>query len=72
MGYTEAQHIITDKVESISKEVYNEIQYGNLFAISSEPRNIKEYINEVLREVWKIDPGLLRKEKDKLPSEDDK
>jgi hypothetical protein len=46
--------------------VYNKIQYDNLFAISSEPGNIQEYIKEIISEAWKIDPGLLRKAKDKL------
>ena len=70
VGFTEAQHIVTNKVENIGKQVYNKIQYDNLFAISSEPRNIQEYINEVLREVGKLDADLLRKAKDKLPRED--
>jgi len=57
---------MTDKVNSISNQVYNKIQYDNLFAISSEPGNIQEYIKEIISEAWKIDPGLLRKAKDKL------
>jgi hypothetical protein len=66
LGRTEAEHIVTDKVNSISKQVYNKIQYENLFAISSEPSNVQEYIKEVLSEAWKIEPGLFRKAKDKL------
>ena len=54
----------------ISKEVYKEIQNENLFTISSEPTNVQGYINEVLGEVWHIDPVLLQKARDKLPSED--
>jgi hypothetical protein len=57
---------VTDKVNSISKQVYNKIQYDNLFAISSEPSNIQDYIKEVISEAWQIDPGLFRKAKDKL------
>ncbi|MGB0027379.1 MAG: hypothetical protein WBP64_11100, partial [Nitrososphaeraceae archaeon] len=66
LGRTEAEHIVTDKVNSISKQVYNKIQYDNLFAISSEPSNIQQYIKEVMSEAWQIDPGLFRKAKDKL------
>jgi hypothetical protein len=66
LGRNEAENIVTDKVNSISKQVYNKIQYDNLFAISSEPSNVQEYIKEVMREAWKIDPGLFRNAKDKL------
>ena len=59
---------MTDKLDGISKQVYHEIQYDNLFAISSEPSNVQEYIKEAISEAWKIDPGLFRKAKDKLPS----
>lgn len=67
LGSTEVENIVTNKVKSISKQVYDKIQYDNLFAISSEPRNVREYINEVFGELWKIDPGMLRKEKGKTP-----
>ena len=67
LGRTEAERIVTNKVENISKQVYNKIQYDNLFTISSEPSNVREYINEVLGELWRIDPGILRKEKGKTP-----
>jgi len=66
LGRNEAENIVTDKVNSISKQVYNKIQYDNLFAITSEPSNVQEYINEVISEAWKIDPGLFRRAKDKL------
>ena len=68
LGRTEVEHIVTDKVDTISKQVYNKIQYDNLFAISSEPSNIQEYIKEVLSEAWRTDPGLFRKAEDNLPS----
>ena len=67
LGHTEAQNIVTNKVESISKQVYKQIQYDNLFAISSEPSNVQEYIKAALSEVWKMDPDLLRKRKDQTP-----
>ena len=35
LGSTEAERIVTNKVESVSKQVYNKIQYDNLFTISS-------------------------------------
>ena len=72
LGRTEAERIVTNKVESVSKQVYNKIQYDNLFTISSEPRNVREYVNEVLGEFWKIDPDLLQKAKDKLNGKDHK
>ena len=50
--------------------MYKEIQNENLFTISSEPTNVQGYINEVLGEVWHIDPVLLQKTRDKVPSED--
>lgn len=70
LGYSEAQQIVTNKIEDISKQVYHEIQSDNLFSISSEPTNVQEYINKVLREAWRRDPDLLQKGKDKLPNED--
>ena len=66
LGRTEVERIVTNKVESVSKEVYNNIQYDNLFTISSEPRNVREYVNEVIGEFYKIEPDLLRKAKDRL------
>jgi hypothetical protein len=53
LGNSEAQEIVVNKVTNISKEVYREIQSDNLFAITSEPTDVQEYINEVFREVWK-------------------
>jgi hypothetical protein len=70
LGRTDAEHIVINEAEKISKQVYNKIQHDNLFAISSEPTNVQEYINEILSEAWKIDPDLLRKTKDKRPRED--
>ena len=70
LGHAESQRMVIDKVNNISKRVYAEIQKDKLFAISSEPTNIQGYINEVLGEVWHIDPVLLQKAKDKLPTED--
>ena len=68
LGCTEAEQIVTDKLDSISKQVYNKIQYDNLFGISTEPSNVQEYIKKIISEAWKIDPGLFRKAEDKLPS----
>ena len=70
LGHAESQRMVIDKVNNISKRVYAEIQNENLFTISSEPTNVQGYINEVLGEVWHIDPVLLQKARDKLPSED--
>jgi len=58
-------------INSISNQVYNKIQHDNLFSISSEPSSVQEYIKEVLSKAWKIDPGLFRKAKDKLPNRND-
>jgi len=70
LGHAESQRMVIDKVNNISKRVYAEIQKEKLFSISSEPTNVQGYINEVLGEVWHIDPVLLQKAKDKLPTED--
>ena len=48
LGLTEAERIVTNKIENISKQVYNNIQYDNLSAISSEPNNVREYVNQVV------------------------
>lgn len=66
LGHAESQRMVIDKVNNISKRVYAEIQKEKFFAISSEPTNVQGYINEVLREVWDIDPVLFQKTKDKL------
>jgi hypothetical protein len=65
LGWSEVEHIVTSKVETIGKQVYDQIQYDNLFAISSEPSNIQEYIKVVLTETWRTDPDSFRKAKDK-------
>jgi hypothetical protein len=65
LGYSEAQNIVTTKVKDLGSEVYDNIEFDNLFYISSEPDNIQEYINEVLLEVRKGDRNLLQKGKDK-------
>lgn len=61
LGHAESQRMVIDKVNNISKRVYAEIQKEKLFSISSEPTNVQGYINEVLGEVWHIDPVLLQK-----------
>ena len=65
LGRAEAERIMTNKIESISKQIYNNIQYDNLFAISSEPNNVREYVNQVVGELWNVDPDVLQKAKDK-------
>jgi hypothetical protein len=70
LGHEESRRMVINKVNKISKRVYAEIQKDKLFAISSEPTNVQSYINEVLEEVWHIDPVLLQKAKDKLLPED--
>jgi hypothetical protein len=70
LGHAKAQDIVTNKIDNISKQVYNEIQNDNLFIIASEPSNVREYINEALREISMIDPNLLRKSKDKASAKD--
>jgi hypothetical protein len=43
--------MITNKVENLSDEVYEEIDRNSLFVASSEPSNVREYLDEVLQEV---------------------
>jgi hypothetical protein len=59
------QDIVTNKIDNISKQVYNEIQSDNLFTIASEPANVRQYIDDILREAWKMDSDLLQKRKDR-------
>ena len=66
------ERIVTSKVNAISKQVYDEIQNDNLFALSSEPNNVREYINEVLMEMWGGDRDLLRQGKDKRSNQGQK
>jgi hypothetical protein len=70
LDHAKAQDIVTNKIDNISKQVYNEIQNDNLFTIASEPANVWEYINETLREISMIDTNLLRKSKDKASAKD--
>jgi hypothetical protein len=65
LGYSEAQDIVATKVKDLGREVYDDIEFDNLFYISSEPANVQEYINEVLLEVRRGDRNLLQKGKDK-------
>jgi hypothetical protein len=64
-GHTKVEEIVTRKVDSISKQVYQEIKSDNLFRLSSEPTNVREYVDEVLKEVSRGDPGQVRRIKDK-------
>ena len=66
------ERIVTSKVNAISKQVYDEIQNDNLFALSSEPNNVREYINEVLMEMWGGDRDLLRQGKGKQSNQGQK
>jgi hypothetical protein len=59
------QDIVTNKIDNISKQVYNEIQSDNLFTRASEPANVRQYIDDILREAWKMDSNLLQKRKDR-------
>jgi hypothetical protein len=59
------QDIVTNKIDNISKQVYNEIQSDNLFTIASEPANIREYIDDVLIHTWEMNQDLLQKRKDR-------
>ena len=64
LGYSEPEKLVTSKVKNFSKKIYHEIEFDNLFTISSEPTNIQEYINKVLMEVRRGDRTLFRKGKD--------
>ena len=49
---------------SIIETKRHEIEFDNLFSISSESTNIQEYINKVIMEIRKRDRTLFRKGKD--------
>jgi hypothetical protein len=64
LGYSGTENFVTSKVKKVSKQVYDEIEFDNLFSISSESTNIQEYINKVIMEIRKRDRTLFRKGKD--------
>jgi hypothetical protein len=64
LGYSETENLVTSKVKDFSKQVYNEIEFDNLFYISSEPTDVQEYVNKVLMEVGRGHQNLLGKGKD--------
>lgn len=68
LGTAKTQDIVVDRIDNISKEVYKEIQSDNLLKASSEPTNVQEYIDQVLGEMWNIDPKYLKKQKAELAS----
>jgi hypothetical protein len=70
LGHTRVQEIVAEKIQNISKQVYNEIEFDNLFSTSFEPANVREYIDEVLRETSKRDTGLVQKSKGRAAGED--
>jgi hypothetical protein len=72
LGYSETQDVVIANVKRLTKQVYDEIEPENLFYISSEPDNVREYINEVLMEVSKGDRNLLGKGRHKLSTGDQK
>jgi hypothetical protein len=61
------QDIVLDRIENITGEVYDEIQSDDLLKASSEPTDVQGYIDQVLKEMWNIDPNL-KKQKTELVS----
>jgi hypothetical protein len=57
---------------SIIETKRHEIEFDNLFYISSEPSNIQEYINKTIMEVRKSDRTLFRKGKDESSNQSPK
>ena len=70
LGQAKTQDIVMNKIENISEEVFNEIESDNLFRASSQPDNVREYIDEVLKEALKIDSNFLQKAKDRTSAKD--
>jgi hypothetical protein len=62
LGHAELQDIVADKIQNISKEVYHEIEFENLFRTISEPANVQQYVNSVITE---LGLGFLQKAKDR-------
>lgn len=62
LGHAELQDIVADKIQNISKEVYDEIESENLFRTVSEPANVQQYVDDVITEVGL---GFHQKEKDR-------
>jgi hypothetical protein len=66
LGHVKTQDIVTSKIDNISKQVYNEIQSDNLFTIASEPADVRDYIDDVLRHTWKMTQIYFKKGKDRV------
>jgi uncharacterized membrane protein YwzB len=51
LGHAELQDIVADKIQNISKQVYHEIEFESLFRIHSEPANVQQYVDNLIREL---------------------
>jgi hypothetical protein len=51
LGHAELQDIVADKIQNISKQVYHEIEFESLFRIHSEPANVQQYVDNIIREL---------------------
>jgi hypothetical protein len=65
LGQAKVQDAVLSRVQHISKQVIDELESNNLVRTSLEPVDIRQYIQEVIREKAMIDSNHIPKSKDK-------
>lgn len=58
LGLAKTQDIIARRIENISHAVYKEIETDNMFRSISEPSNVREYVDEVIKEIQANKKGI--------------
>jgi len=66
LGQAKVQNAVLSRVQHISKQVIDELESNNLVRTSLEPVDIRQYIQEVIREKTTIDLSLSQKQKDRV------
>ena len=66
LGQAKVQDAVLSRVQHVSKQVIDELESNNLVRTSLEPVDIRQYIQEVIREKTTIDLSLSQKQKDRV------
>jgi hypothetical protein len=66
LGQAKVQDAVLSRVQYVSKQVIDELESNNLVRTSLEPVDIRQYIQEVIREKTTIDLSLSQKQKDRV------
>ena len=66
LGQAKVQDAVLSRVQHISKQVIDELESNNLVRTSLEPVDIRQYVQEVIREKTTIDLSLSQKQKDRV------